>query len=95
MVILTAIMVASEGKADIIEEEFKKLVPKVLKDPGALMYIVHRAADNPSKFMVYEQYESQEAFQAHSKTDHFRAWGQATRGMYAGRAEIQFYNKVA
>ena len=95
MVILTAILMAAEGKADAIEAEFKKLVPQVLKDPGAMMYIVHRAADNPNKFMVYEQYESQDAFKAHSQTEHFKAWGQATRGMYAGRAEIQFYNKVA
>jgi quinol monooxygenase YgiN len=94
MVVLTAVLLAAEGKADALEAEFKTLVPKVLKDPGALVYIVHRAVDNPGKFMVYEQYENQEAFQAHSKTEHFRAWGQATRGMFAGRAEIQFYNKV-
>ena len=95
MVVLTAILMAAEGKGDAVEAEFKKLVPQVLKDPGALAYIVHRAVDNPNKFLVYEQYENQDAFQAHSKTEHFKAWGLATRGMYAGRAEIQFYNKVA
>jgi quinol monooxygenase YgiN len=95
MVVLTAILMTVEGKGDALEAEFKKLVPKVLKDQGALAYIVHRAADNPNKFMVYEQYENQEAFQAHSKTEHFKAWGAATRGMFAARGEIQFYNKVA
>jgi len=94
MVVLTAVLTAVEGKAGIIEDEFKKLVPKVLQDPGTLMYIVHRSVDDPNIFMVYEQYENQAAYEAHSKTEHFRAWGQAVRGMFAGRPEIKFYNKV-
>jgi quinol monooxygenase YgiN len=95
MVVLTAILIAAEGKGDAVEAEFIKLVPKVLKDPGALAYIVHRAVDNPNKFLVYEQYENQESYQAHSKTEHFKAFGQGIRGLLTGRAEVQFYNKVA
>ena len=95
MVVLTAILTAVEGKGDAVEAEFKKLTPQVLKDPGALAYIVHRAVDNPNKFMVYEQYENQEAFQYHGKTEHFRAFRQASRDLFVGRSEAQFYNKVA
>ncbi len=58
MVVLTAIAIAAEGKGDDIEREFKKLAPKVLKDPGVITYTIHRAVDNPNKFLVYEQYEN-------------------------------------
>jgi quinol monooxygenase YgiN len=95
MIVLTATVIAVEGKGNLLESEFKKLVPKLLKGPGILAYIVHRGVDNPNKFMIYEQYENQEAFQAHSETEHFKAWGKATQGMIAGRPEIQFYNKIA
>jgi quinol monooxygenase YgiN len=94
MVVLTAIFQAAEGKGDDIEREFKKLTPKVLKDPGAITYAIHRAVDNPNKFLVYEQYESQDAFKYHQQTEHFKAYRQATRGMFIGQTEITFYNKV-
>jgi quinol monooxygenase YgiN len=95
MVILVATLKSAEGKGDSVAEEFKKLVPRVLKDPGTIGYMVCRAVDDPNKFLVFEQYESREAFQAHGQTEHFKAFGQATRGMFAARAEITFYNKVA
>jgi quinol monooxygenase YgiN len=95
MVVLLAILKTVDGKGDDVEREFKNLVPKVLKDPGTIGYAVHRAADDPNKFFVYEQYESREALQAHGQTEHFKAFNQATRGMYAGRPEISFYNKIA
>lgn len=94
MIVLTAIIKAAEGKGDTIEAEFKKLVPKVLKDPGTLGYAVHRAVDDPNKFLVYEMYENREALTYHGQTEHFKALGQATRGMYTGRTEITFWNKV-
>jgi quinol monooxygenase YgiN len=95
MVILTAILRAAEGKGDDVEKEFKKLALKVLKDPGAIAYAVHRAVDDPNKFFIYEQYESQDAFKYHQQTEHFKAYRQATRGLYSGQTEITFYNKVA
>ena len=95
MVILTAILKAIPGKGDDIEKEFKKLAPKVLKDPGAITYIVHRAADDPDKFLVYEQYENQEAFKYHGQTEHFHAYKEATKGMVSGKTDVIFYKKVA
>lgn len=77
-----------------MEQEFKKLATKVLKDPGAIAYIVHRGTDNPNKFMVYEKYESQDAFKYHTSTPHFKEFGQATKGMFAGRAEVTFYKEI-
>ncbi|MDO9333558.1 MAG: putative quinol monooxygenase [Dehalococcoidales bacterium] len=95
MVILMATLKANEGKGDAVAEEFKKLVPKVLKDPGTLGYLVCRAVDDPNKFVVVEQYESREALGVHGQAEHFKAFNAATRGMFAGRAEVQFWNKVA
>lgn len=94
MVVLTATLKAAEGRGDDVAREFKNLVPIVLKDPGVLGYAVHRAVDDPNKFLVYEQYENQDAFKYHGQTAHFKAFNQATRGMFAARAEITFYNKI-
>jgi len=95
MIVLTAVLKAAEGKSDAIIAEFSKLVPLVLKDPGTLGYMVCQAVDDPSKLIVIEQYESREALTYHGGTPHFKAFGQATRGMFADRAQISMWNKVA
>jgi quinol monooxygenase YgiN len=94
MVILTAILKAASGQGDDVEKEFKKLTPKVLKDPGAVMYIVHRAVDDPDKFLVYEQYENQDAFKYYGQTEHFKAYKEATKELVTGKTEVVFYHKV-
>jgi len=95
MIVLLATMKANEGKADAIIAEFAKLVPKVLKDPGTVGYMICRGTDDPNKIVVVEQYENREALQLHGQSEHFKAFNAATRGMFAGRAEIQVLNKVA
>ncbi|MBN1664067.1 MAG: antibiotic biosynthesis monooxygenase [Deltaproteobacteria bacterium] len=95
MVVLTAMLTAADGKGDEVEKLFQDLVPKVLKDPGTVNYAIHRNASDPNKFFVYECYENREALTYHGQTEHFKAFGQATRGLFAGRPEITFYNKVA
>jgi quinol monooxygenase YgiN len=94
MIILMATLKANEGQGDAVAEEFKKLVPKVLKDPGTVGYLVTRVANDPNKFIVIEQYENREALQYHGQAEHFRTFNTITRGMFAGRADIQFLNKV-
>ena len=91
MIVITAALKAAEGKGDELEQEFKKLVPKVLNDPGTISYAVHRAMDNPSRFLVYEKYESAEALRAHGSTPHFREFSRATASMVEGRAEVARY----
>jgi len=95
MIILTAILTTVDGRGDEVEAKFKELVPKVLNDPGALTYNVHRAVDDPNKFLVYERYENEEALKYHGSTDHFKEFGRSSREMFAGRAELQFYKIVA
>ncbi len=61
MIVVAAKMKAVEGKGDELEQEFRKLIPKVLKDPGAITYAVHRKANAPNEFLVYEKYDNGEA----------------------------------
>jgi quinol monooxygenase YgiN len=41
-------------------------------EPGCLQFTVHRSLDDPSTFFLYEQYESEAAFDAHAASDHVR-----------------------
>jgi quinol monooxygenase YgiN len=94
MIVVAAKMKTVEGKGDELEREFRKLIPKVLKDPGAIVYVVHRKADAPNEFLVYEKYESGEALKFHSSTEHFKEFSKAIASLLDGRPEIGIYKEL-
>ena len=95
MIVVAAKLKAVEGKGDELEQEFRKLIPKVLKDPGAISYVVHRKVDAPNEFLVYEKYESREALKFHGSTEHFKEFSKAIASMLDGRPEVGIYNELA
>jgi quinol monooxygenase YgiN len=94
MIVVAAVLKAAEGKGDTLEQEFRKLVPKVLKDPGTIGYAIHRAIDDPNKFLVYEKYESRDALKLHGSTPHFQEFSRAIGTLLAGRPEVTLYNEI-
>jgi len=94
MIVVAAVLKAAEGKGDVLEQELRKLVPKVLKDPGTIGYAIHRAIDDPNKFLVYEKYESRDALKLHGSTPHFQEFSRAIATLLAGRPEVTLYNEI-
>jgi autoinducer 2-degrading protein len=45
-----------------------------VNEPGNLRFDVLQRADDPTRFLLYEAYESEEAAAAHKKTDHYKKW---------------------
>jgi quinol monooxygenase YgiN len=69
MLISTCVFKVKEGKSDEFIKLIKKNIPVVLKGPGAVAYLFHQSAQDPSSFMIYEKYEDEKAFKYH--VDHF------------------------
>ncbi len=95
MLVIAAMLKVLEGKGDKLEQEFKKLVPKVLEEPGIITYIVHRSIDDPSRFFVYEKYKSREDFDYHCSTPHFKEFFEAFEPIKDGELEIGLYKEIA
>ncbi len=72
MVIVTAKVKLQSGKSEEFLEAVRAMKPQVMQDPGAIQYSLHRSAEDPDTFIFYEQYESEEAFDYHLSTDHFK-----------------------
>ena len=45
-----------------------------LKEPGNMRFDVLQSIDDPSRFLLYEAYESEEGAKAHKVTDHYLEW---------------------
>ena len=59
-------------------------------EPGCLLFWVHRSTEDPSTYFLYEQYESEAAFQLHAASDHVRRFvlEDAVQRLEARRREV-------
>ncbi len=94
MIMVFATMKIKPGKADQFIQEFRKAQPKVLKDPGAVQYSLHRDISDANKFYFYERYEDQKAVDYHSTTPHFKAFFKAIGPLLEGEPEISLCQEV-
>jgi len=54
-----------------------------VKESGNLRFDILREAANPTKFVLYEAYESDEAAAEHKKTLHYLTWREKVSGWMA------------
>jgi quinol monooxygenase YgiN len=53
------------GKADELRHALQELVRETHLESGVLVYALHESAREPGSFLMYENYESQQAFDMH------------------------------
>lgn len=84
-----------EGKNAEFEAIFTELQAAVrANEPDNNFYSIHISANDPQTYVVLEQYASQEALDAHGKTDHFRTIGAKMGGCMGGAPEIEVMQAV-
>ena len=83
-------------KEDEIEEAkgfLKQLAADTLaKEPGTLVYTVHQRKDDPTAFVFYEKYESDDAFKTHGAN--LAKHGAKFGAVLAGAPDIIFLEEV-
>ncbi|MFQ5655515.1 MAG: antibiotic biosynthesis monooxygenase [Planctomycetota bacterium] len=52
-------------------------------EPGNLRFDVLQCRDDPTRFLLYEAYESEEAARAHKDTPHYQEWRETVAGWMA------------
>lgn len=63
---------AKQGEEDRIAEIMEVMTPLTRAEPGCLLYQAHRSVDDPRLFFLYEQYDDEAAFKAHTDADYFK-----------------------
>jgi quinol monooxygenase YgiN len=71
--VLVVRMTVREGEEERAAELIGRLAAATQQEPGNVHYIAHRAVDDPSVFMFYEQYADKAAFEAHGASEHFKS----------------------
>ena len=60
-----------------------------LQEPGCLTFDVLQQADDPTRFVLVEAYESEDDLAAHKTTDHYKAWAEV-----ANRLQVEPRSKT-
>src|SRR5262245_30269109 len=64
---------AREGQADRVAEILRDFLPQAQSEPGAKLFLISRAKDNPAQFLFYELFRDEAAFKAHQESAHFKS----------------------
>ena len=77
------------GKSQEFETIFAELEAAVRhNEPGNNFYACHRT-DDPTVYVVMEQYKDEAAVHAHRTSDHFKTIGAKLGSVMAGRADVK------
>jgi len=68
-VAILARVTVKEGKAEQYVAALAPLLEQARKEPGTLLYAIHRSSDDPDVFWTTEIYADDAAFAAHGSTE--------------------------
>ncbi len=69
--IIVANIVAKSDKIDKVKQALLLLVEQTQKEPGCVTYTLHQDNKDDAHFVVYENWQSYELWQQHTKAQNF------------------------
>ncbi|MFX4303598.1 putative quinol monooxygenase [Alicyclobacillus tolerans] len=72
VVVLAARYECKPGTSEQVQAALMEMKSLVQKESGCLLYLVNRSLENPDVFLLFEQYENEQALEAHAETDYFQ-----------------------
>ena len=87
-VVVVVLFQALPGKGDEAEAAFAEAVPPSHAEDGCELFAVHRAADDPDRFLLVERWASREALDAHLATPHLKTFRERGAGIWAAPPQL-------
>jgi quinol monooxygenase YgiN len=94
MVVLAVTWMAKLGHESDVAVIFEKLTTESRKEPGCLMYQVHKHKTDPRRFFIYEQYKDDAAMEAHRTSPHFLQLAKKDLPKIADRTEGHLFEPL-
>lgn len=80
MVVITATATIDVAMRDEVARIGHELAAKTRQEPGCINYVFYVRPTEPGTVFFFQQWETQDAFDAHSKAEHTRAFRRALDG---------------
>jgi quinol monooxygenase YgiN len=82
------------GMGDLVAMTLAKHVTATRTEPGCVQFVAYRSRKDREKFVLYEQYIDDEAFEEHRKSPHFRAYVEGTIVPLLSERQSDRYDEV-
>lgn len=76
------------------QAELKKLLNATLNEEGCLSYEVYECTEEKGRYIVIDQWESQERLNRHQLTPHYKYFMHIAPALLAGPIEIRALNRL-
>jgi quinol monooxygenase YgiN len=73
VLIVIAQYLTKPGAAEEVARVLRRHVAASLAEPGCLEFTALQSTDSPDRFLLYERYTDEDAFEAHRTSPHFAA----------------------
>ena len=94
MVVLAVTWMAKMGRESEAAAILERLTGESRKEPGCVMYQVHKHKTDPRRFFIYEQYKDDAALEAHRTTPHFLQMAKKDLPKVADRTEGHLFEPI-
>ncbi|MFZ0685710.1 MAG: putative quinol monooxygenase [Terriglobales bacterium] len=94
MVVLAVTWMAKIGREAEVAAIFEKLTTESRKEPGCLMYQVHKHKTDQRRFFIYEQYKDDAALEAHRTSPHFMQFAKKELPKLGDRTEGHLFEPL-
>ena len=92
--VVAAIWKAKPGEEGRIQEVIKMMTPPSRKEPGNLFYQAQVSLQDPTKFFLYEQYTSAQAYEDHKASKYFQKHVLGYAIQYLEAREVATYETI-
>jgi quinol monooxygenase YgiN len=96
MLTLVATIKVKKGTEQEAQAALEKMIEYVkTAEPGTVRYTLHRHANDPTKLLMYEQYVSKDAMDAHGQTDAIKQLFGTLGPMLDGAPSLEIWEEIA
>jgi quinol monooxygenase YgiN len=94
IIAIVAQIQAQAGKEEALKAELLQLVAETRQEAGCITYTLHQSPKDPTMFVMYENWASKDAINAHSKMPHFSAFVAKMPSLCEGQLKPIFLTKL-
>ena len=91
---VVATLKAKPGQEAQLRQELLSLIPTTRAEPGCLNYDLHQATDNPTLFLVHENWTSKQHLDDHLASPHLQAFFAKAGELLAEPPQIVLWEKI-
>lgn len=91
MIVVSGVMEIPADKVEAFVAMSRDLCVATREEPGCAAYTFARSIEDPNRFEIFEEWVDEAALTAHTRADHYRAWGRALRDIDVQRMSIVRY----